>query len=163
MTVQLRLWGGCCIAPAVDGVPVDPEGPELFTVGYEGQELGLFLSTLKLRGIRRIVDVRELPLSRRKGFSKTPLREALADAGIEYVHLRAAGNPHRALKMDPVRCLAAYSKHLAAHPEVVTLVDQALAGARSALLCFEADHRTCHRSVIAGALVAARHRSVVNL
>ena len=37
--------------------------------------------------------MRALPLSRRPGFSKSPLRAALAEAGIEYVHLNALGTP----------------------------------------------------------------------
>ncbi len=37
--------------------------------------------------------MRALPLSRRPGFSKTALRGALEEAGIEYVHLKALGTP----------------------------------------------------------------------
>ena len=40
-----------------------------------------------------MIDVRALPLSRRPGFSKSPLRGALEEAGIEYVHLKALGTP----------------------------------------------------------------------
>ncbi len=32
-------------------------------------------------------------MSRRKGYGKTALNEALGTAGIEYVHMRALGNP----------------------------------------------------------------------
>src|SRR3954466_2864574 len=44
-------------------------------------------------GVERVIDVRALPLSRRPGFSKSPLRAALEQAGIEYVHLKALGTP----------------------------------------------------------------------
>ena len=47
----------------------------------------------KAAGVERVIDVRALPLSRRPGFSKTPLRGALEEAGIEYVHLKALGTP----------------------------------------------------------------------
>ena len=42
-----------------------------------------------------MIDVRALPLSRRPGFSKSPLKAALAEAGIEYVHLKALGTPQK--------------------------------------------------------------------
>ena len=52
-----------------------------------------FLSALQEAGVQRVIDVRALPLSRRPGFSKTPLRLALKEAGIDYVHLKALGTP----------------------------------------------------------------------
>ena len=55
--------------------------------------VGEFLAALQAAGVERVIDVRALPLSRRPGFSKTPLRAALAEAGIDYVHLKALGTP----------------------------------------------------------------------
>ena len=52
-----------------------------------------FLDALKGAGVEQVIDVRALPLSRRPGFSKSPLRAALAEAGIDYVHLKALGTP----------------------------------------------------------------------
>ena len=69
------------------------EGNELFTIGYEGTTVGEFLSALQNAGVERVIDIRAVPNSRRPGFSKTPLRNALAEAGIDYVHLRALGTP----------------------------------------------------------------------
>ena len=66
---------------------------KLFTIGYEGATMDEFLSALRTAGVERVIDVRALPLSRRPGFSKTPLKNALAEAGIDYVHLRALGTP----------------------------------------------------------------------
>ncbi len=65
----------------------------LYTVGYEGLSLPHFLDRLAQANVSRLIDVRELPLSRRPGFSKTKLSEALGDSGIEYVHMRLLGNP----------------------------------------------------------------------
>src|SRR5215212_6382681 len=65
----------------------------IFTIGYEGTTVGEFLSALQDAGVERVIDVRAVPNSRRPGFSKTPLRNALAEAGIDYVHLRALGTP----------------------------------------------------------------------
>ncbi len=47
--------------------------PRLTTIGYEGASLTAFISTLKASGVTLLLDVRELPVTRRKGFSKTPL------------------------------------------------------------------------------------------
>ncbi len=43
----------------------------LYTLGYEGLSLAEFFDRLAQAGVSRLVDVRELPLSRRPGFSKT--------------------------------------------------------------------------------------------
>ncbi len=123
-----------------------------YTIGYEGRSLDDFVARLQSAGVDRVVDVRALPLSRRRGFSKTALREHLAEHGIEYVHIRAAGNPYREFKKDPERCLALYAKHLDGEPGVLDEVEEALKGHCSALLCFEARHEDCHRSVIAARL-----------
>lgn len=131
----------------------------VFTIGYGGKDLEQFIGELSSAGVRRVVDVRELPLSRKRGFSKTALREALSDAGIEYVHLRCAGNPFRAEKDDVARCLAKYASFLARHDEVLEEVERATNGTRSALLCAERDHQSCHRAVLA-ARVTARNPSV---
>jgi uncharacterized protein (DUF488 family) len=132
-----------------------------FTVGYEGRTLPAFIQMLQGVGVERVVDVRALPLSRRKGFSKTPLSQALSDGGIEYVHVRAAGNPFRDQKDDIETCLALYGKHLDAHPEVVVEVETAINGHRAALLCVEGDVHCCHRSVLMDRIVARDSKRVV--
>jgi uncharacterized protein (DUF488 family) len=115
----------------------------LFTIGYEGRALDEVLAALAKAKVDRLIDIRELPLSRRPGFSKTPLREALQGAGIEYLHLRSAGNPFR---KDPDG-VAKYREHLP--PQAVDDVAEAARGHRAALLCYEADVTTCHRSILA--------------
>jgi uncharacterized protein (DUF488 family) len=132
-----------------------------FTIGYEGRTLDEFVRLLHAAGVERVVDVRALPLSRRRGFSKTALSLALAMEGIEYVHVRAAGNPYRNLRDEPKRCLALYAEHLNEHPTVLIEVEQALNGSRSALLCMEASHERCHRSVIAERLMQRQDRGEV--
>jgi hypothetical protein len=67
-------------------------------------------------GVERLVDVRELPLSRRRGFSKTALSDALRAAGIDYVHVKALGTPkpnrERYWASDVEGGAAVYRKHL---------------------------------------------------
>ena len=115
----------------------------LYTVGYEGLALDELLARLRHERIDRLIDIRALPLSRRRGFSKTPLAEALAGADIEYLHLRAAGNPFR----KEEDALAKYAASLG--DDVVGQVAEVVRGHRAALLCYEADPATCHRAIIA--------------
>ncbi|MDP2877672.1 MAG: DUF488 domain-containing protein, partial [Holophaga sp.] len=53
----------------------------LCTFGYEGLTIEAFIARLKESGVRTIIDVRELPLSRKKGFSKKAFAEALHGNG----------------------------------------------------------------------------------
>jgi uncharacterized protein (DUF488 family) len=127
---------------------------KLFTIGYEGVTMEEFLTVLRDAGVERVIDVRALPLSRRPGFSKTPLRNALAEAGIEYVHLRALGTPAEgraaARAGQQARLDTIYAAQLDL-PEAVIAAEEmkALAGERpSALLCFERDPGGCHRTLL---------------
>jgi uncharacterized protein (DUF488 family) len=49
----------------------------LYTFGYEGLDIETFMARVQQTEMRSIVDVRELPLSRKKGFSKSAFRERL--------------------------------------------------------------------------------------
>lgn len=65
----------------------------LFTIGYEGVCIGDFMATLRLAGITTLVDIRELPLSRKPGFSKRALAGHVEAVGISYYHIQALGDP----------------------------------------------------------------------
>jgi uncharacterized protein (DUF488 family) len=126
----------------------------IFTIGYEGVTQGEFLAALKAAGVKRVSDVRAVPNSRRPGFSKTPLRNALAEDGIDYVHLRALGTPAdgraaaRAGKVGELKRI--YSGQLEL-PEAIAqgaqMVDLA-AEMPSALLCYEREPVACHRTLL---------------
>ncbi|HEY7289996.1 MAG TPA: DUF488 domain-containing protein [Vicinamibacterales bacterium] len=133
------------------------------SIGYEGRTPAEFVALLVAHRITKVIDVRELPLSRRKGFSKTPLSAKLKSAGIDYCHVRAAGNPHRHLKADTARCLAMYTAHLKKHPEVVQLVGDELLSGRVAVLCFERAHAACHRSRLLDAVSRSQRVQVVRV
>jgi uncharacterized protein (DUF488 family) len=108
--------------------------------------------------------VRALPLSRRPGFSKSALAASLDAGGIEYVHLRDAGNPFRHEAADIDRCLSRYRHYLEARPDVLEQISVLTAEMPSILLCVEADATACHRSVIALALArAGRAAEIVNI
>jgi uncharacterized protein (DUF488 family) len=133
---------------------------KLFTIGYENHSSpASLIDALRVAGVRRLVDVRELPLSRRRGFSKTALAEALGDAAIEYEHVRALGNPkqYRELyKNGRAReGKQRYRKHLhnGSYGALVEL-GETLARIPTCILCVEAEHEDCHRAVIVEALQA---------
>jgi uncharacterized protein (DUF488 family) len=132
--------------------PLEPP-PDLWTVGYEGRELAAFLELLHERNIESLIDVRELPLSRRRGFSKSSLGDALSRAGIQYIHLRALGSP-RALRHrykaggERSAFMADYSAHLSRQQEALSILIALVATTTLAIMCFENDYRDCHRSVI---------------
>ena len=126
----------------------------IFTIGYEGTTVGEFLSALQSAGVERVIDVRAVPNSRRPGFSKTPLRNALAEAGIDYVHLRALGTPAdgraaaRAGRKDELKRIYAGQLEL---PEAIAETGKMLDLSRekpSALLCYERDPAACHRTLL---------------
>lgn len=126
----------------------------IWTTGYEQHRTPEELVTaLQTAGVRRLIDVRELPLSRRRGFSKTALREALAHAGIAYEHERALGNPKPLRDLykagDVVAGAAGYRAHVTnGSAWAVDWLAGTLDTAPTAMLCWEHDHQVCHRSVI---------------
>ena len=139
----------------------------IFTIGYEGSTVGEFLHALTEAGVKRVIDVRALPLSRRPGFSKSALRASLAEAGIDYVHLKALGTPAegraaaRAGRHDELRRIYAGQLEL---PEAMAagaqMLDLALERP-SALLCYERNPAHCHRTLLVEAV--APEAEVVDL
>jgi len=126
-----------------------------------------FIAALAEAGVERVIDVRALPLSRRPGFSKTPLRVALEDVGIEYVHLKALGTPAdgraaaRAGRHADLERIYAGQLEL---PEAIAQGAQMLdlaAEKPSALLCFEREPAHCHRTLLLDAV--AQGAEIVHL
>jgi uncharacterized protein (DUF488 family) len=126
----------------------------IFTIGYEATTVAEFIAALTSAKVERVIDVRALPLSRRPGFSKSPLRAALAEAGIEYLHLKALGTPSegrtaaRAGRHEDMARIYAGQLEL---PEAIAEGAQMLELARekpSALLCMEREPAHCHRTLL---------------
>ncbi|MCI3225558.1 DUF488 family protein [Streptomyces sp. NP-1717] len=138
--------------------------PGLWSAGYEGRDIDSFVAALVDSYIGVVADVRLTPISRKKGFSKTRLGDALAEAGIEYTHLRGLGNPkdNREPFWDGrVEVGRARFRGLLRSEEAQADLDR-LAGhaqqSRVAVLCFEKDERRCHRQVV---LETVRKRAAV--
>jgi uncharacterized protein (DUF488 family) len=129
--------------------------PVLHTIGYEKVGFPAFLTALQDADIETIIDVRELPNSRRAGFSKNMLRANLAAAGIGYVHLKALGTPKAGRLASQRGDLAAFWPIVDAaldRPEAHLARAQAAVlarGQRACLLCLEHDWRVCHRMRVA--------------
>jgi uncharacterized protein (DUF488 family) len=132
----------------------------IFTIGYEATTVPEFIAALQKAGVERVIDVRALPLSRRPGFSKSSLRAALEEAGIEYLHLKALGTPAdgraaaRAGRHGELERIYAGQLEL---PEAMAQSAQMLELARekpSALLCLERDPAHCHRTLLLDAVAA---------
>ncbi|KTF69231.1 DUF488 family protein [Sphingomonas sp. HT-1] len=127
---------------------------KIFTIGYEATTMAEFLAALQAAGVQRVIDVRALPLSRRPGFSKSSLAASLAEAGIDYVHLKQLGTPKRgrdAAKKGDVETLRYVYDLQLGLPEAQAQAAQMrtlAADKPSALLCYERDPCHCHRTLL---------------
>lgn len=141
----------------------------LWTIGYEKAAWPDVLAALQAAGVAQIIDIRQLPLSRRAGFSKRQLAAGCAAAAIEYVHLRALGTPPEGREANRRR----------QWPRFWSIVDTSLAtleagvalqqaagmaqASPSCLLCYEADPCICHRRRVAEMLAAGHGFDVQHL
>ena len=137
----------------------------VFTIGYEGATQAELIATLTEAGVRQVIDVRAVPLSRKPGFSKNVLRNGLAEAGIACLHLKGLGTPpegrEAARKGRHAELERIYAEQLKT-PEATAESQIMLEEAKetpSALLCFERDPAACHRSLLLAA-VAPRAKVV---
>lgn len=127
----------------------------IYTIGYEGSSVDQLLDTLRNVGVEVLADVRELPLSRKKGLSKKSLAASANERGLEYLHFRDLGDPkpgrEAARGGDYQLFEAIYLTHLQTEAAQSAL-SKLLMVARSkvtCLLCFERCADQCHRSYIA--------------
>lgn len=138
----------------------------LYTIGYEGKTVDRLVASLVADAIAVLVDVRQLPLSRKKGFSKNSLKKELAAAGIDYVHFRELGSPRDARRRlhddgDYEAFFRAYAQHLEAHADALNKLSGLFSRAPVCLMCYEAEAEKCHRSVLAARLERATEAVVV--
>lgn len=128
--------------------------PELYTIGYEGSTQAALLQTLVYHDIQTLLDIRELPQSRKPGLSKTALGQAAAEYGVEYAHLRALGTPRdiryqRKIDHDEAAFRAGFLTYLATQDPAMEMLVERAGRERCCLLCYEADVRQCHRLLVA--------------
>lgn len=126
----------------------------ILTIGYEGLNIENFLALLRLGNVETVVDIRELPLSRKRGFSKNGLREILNANGFAYRHISQLGCPKAIRDQyrrdgDWERYTKDFKGYLAGQDEVIAQLTEMAEASHCALLCFEANYRMCHRSIVA--------------
>jgi uncharacterized protein (DUF488 family) len=126
----------------------------LCTIGYEGRTPDALVAVLKGSGVTRVVDVRQMPLSRKPGFSKSALAEFLSSHGIEYIGFQKLGTPPAIRKPykqsgDFTRLKRDYLAYLRTQGSEIERLRELAAHGDCALLCFERDPSKCHRSILA--------------
>jgi uncharacterized protein (DUF488 family) len=129
----------------------------LFTIGYEGLTVSQFFSILRTQGVETLVDVRELPLSRKPGFSKKSLAASCLAHDLDYTHFPALGCPRTIRHTyrengDWAWYTRHYLAHLEKQSEALADLSQRIQQGRCCLLCFEANPQECHRLYVASHL-----------
>jgi uncharacterized protein (DUF488 family) len=127
---------------------------EVFTIGYEGREIEDFISRLKAFNITRLIDIREIPLSRKRGFSKFALKRRVEAENIEYVHLKTLGSPsilRHQLRADHdyEQFFSAFLSYLSKNHNSLIEAYGYLQDGPACLMCFERFPDKCHRSAVA--------------
>ena len=133
----------------------------LYTMGYEGRQPADLFTSLKSAGVELLIDVRDVPISRKPGFSKTALSQGLARVGIEYLHLKGLGDP----KLGRIAAREGrfsdfhriFTSHMLTTAAQQALTEALFAASKSVacLLCFEQDHMNCHRRIVAESMAAS--------
>jgi uncharacterized protein (DUF488 family) len=144
--------------------------PTIWTVGHGTRPLAELVAILRSASIRRLVDVRTAPGSRKHPqFGKEALSEGLADAGIEYVWRKDLGgwrkprpdSRHSALRSPSFR---GYADHMESQ-EFQNAAGWLIETGRdvpTAVMCAESLWWRCHRRMLADAL-SARGCAVIHL
>jgi uncharacterized protein (DUF488 family) len=142
---------------------------KLFTIGYEGCKPSDLFAKLQANGVGLLIDVRDVPISRKPGFSKTSLSQGLMDAGVGYLHLKSLGDPKPGRIAAREGRFSDFRRIFTAHM-MTTAAQQALAEAVAAasksvacLLCFEQDHTNCHRCIVADSMARSGKFNLVHL
>ena len=133
---------------------------EVFTIGHSTRTWKVFLELLRVHGIKRVIDVRNIPRSRHNPqFNRETLSAKLRSAKIGYVHMRKLGGLRNARRDSPnkgwhnasFRGFADYMQTPDFEARLGRLIKLAKQK-KSALMCAEALPWRCHRSLIADAL-----------
>lgn len=137
---------------------------DFYTLGYERLGLEEMFDILRDAGVRCLVDVREAPWSRVPEYRKDVLESRLDELGtarqyhIKYISMPALGNPAENRNSDRAMAdmMEFYRNHVITKPDELDELANMIRKCKSALMCYEADPKECHRSVLA-ALIADRY------
>jgi uncharacterized protein (DUF488 family) len=125
-----------------------------FTLGYQSHTLNTFFNLLSENDVDILVDVRQNPVSRKRGFSKGFLEKRASRLGIEYYHFACLGTPPRIRRLysqtgNVKKALEEYEEHLRSHKKCLLSLIHTVTSKQFCLLCLESDYTSCHRSIIA--------------
>ncbi|HWU82674.1 MAG TPA: DUF488 domain-containing protein [Methylophilaceae bacterium] len=135
-------------------MPSEQASRTLYTSGYQGLTIDQFIARLQAAGIETLVDIRATPYSRKPDFSKQALADHLEAAGIAYRHISALGCPkpiRDTYGEDQTQYEIHFKRYLATQSAAVEALAAFSQTTNACLLCFEGDHRECHRSLVAEA------------
>ncbi len=126
---------------------------EFFTIGYEGKDINSFIEILKKNKVKILIDIREIPISRKKGFSKTLLDYYVGKFGIKYVHIKELGTPkkirYKFYQNHDFNYLAReYKKYIMDKERYIRQLLVYIEQKKSCIMCFEKDVNRCHRKLI---------------
>lgn len=130
---------------------------DLFTIGYESLKPDQFIELLKRCRVEVLLDVRELPISRKPGFAKNALAALLTKNRIEYRHAPEFGCPRDVRHSyrdsgDWARYTREFMRFLTTRETALNTFAEYIAEHRSCLLCLEEDFNFCHRKYVAEAI-----------
>ncbi|MGV3656522.1 MAG: DUF488 family protein [Chitinophagaceae bacterium] len=132
----------------------------VWTIGHSTRTIEAFIQMLQSFDVVQLVDVRHFPGSRKyPHFNKEALQQALAQAGINYIHIEALGGRRKA-KPDSINtawrqpAFQGYADYMEtdAFKEGVQQLEALALKANTAYMCSEAVWWRCHRSMISDLL-----------
>lgn len=143
--------------------------PAVYTAGYEGLSIDGFLNLLVVRGIRRLIDVRNNPIARRYGFHRSTLQRLTERLEIDYVHLPELGirSEDRQGLVDQDAYDALFEKYentvLRNERKAIQQIGRLMNELPSVLMCMESEPKCCHRSRLAATVSTATKLPIKHL
>jgi uncharacterized protein (DUF488 family) len=140
---------------------------DVFTLGFSNRTWDETVPILQSHQIRRLVDIRTLPGSRRTPqFNQEILQQNLPESRIEYLHMKSLGGLRKPVKdstanaawrNDGFRAYADYMQSPAFDEAIKTLMGL-IKEQRSVYVCTEAVFWKCHRQLVSDALHVRGYR-----
>jgi uncharacterized protein (DUF488 family) len=141
----------------------------IYTIGYEGRSVDGFFDRILQTGLRKVIDVRANPVSRKYGFAKSTLSLISKKLGLEYMHM-----PELGISSQQRKGLGTTLKHetllddyeyrmLPNRVETKRLATASITSEPSVLVCMEENPFNCHRSRLARAIASESGLAVHHL
>ena len=144
------------------------ESGTLYTIGYQGRTPEEVFSLFDRHSVPILIDVRELPLSRKNGFSKKSLCNLCLEHELQYMHFRELGSPkHLRGRLRDDGDWTYFKRHFKRHLKGATNCLQDVASlldtSSIVLLCYEENPLECHRLLVAEGISRISESTVVHL